>query len=74
MPAAHHFGSGSGPRAGAGKVYRGSRKRVRRIKWRENTTVEFWICILFVLIMLFVGIPWLMRHPPEAHHYHLVDE
>jgi hypothetical protein len=74
MPAVHHYGSGSGPRAGAGKVDRGSRKRVRRIKLWENTSVEFWIFVVFMLVMLFVGVPWLIKHPPEVHHHHLVDE
>jgi uncharacterized iron-regulated membrane protein len=63
-----------GRRAGAGSVYRGSRKRVRRLKWQEHTSVEFWIFVILMLIMLFVGIPWLIRHPPETHHHHLFDE
>lgn len=68
MPALHHYGSGIGPRAGAGKVYRGSRKRARRIKWLENTSVEFWIFVVVMLVMLFVGVPWLIQHPPTDHH------
>lgn len=74
MPAVPHYGSGSGPRAGASKVYRGSRKRVRRIKWWENTSVEFWVFVVLILVMLFVGVPWLIKHPPDDHHHHLVNE
>jgi hypothetical protein len=74
MPAAHHYGSGNGPRAGAGKVYRGSRKRVRRIKWLENNSVEFWILVVLLLFMLLVGVPWLVKHPPADRHQHLTNE
>jgi len=77
MPAMRHHLAGSGPHAsrpGAGKVYRGSRKRLRRIGWRENTSVELWIFVVLVLFMLFVGIPWLIRHPPVHHHQHLTNE
>lgn len=64
MPAARHYGHSAGPHPGVGKAYRGSRKRVRRIKWWENTSVEFWILVALLLLMLFVGVPWLIRHPP----------
>jgi hypothetical protein len=43
---------------------RGSRKRLHRIKWRQNTSVGFWVFVIFMLVVLFVGIPWLIRHPP----------
>jgi hypothetical protein len=74
MRAAHHYGSGNGPHTGAGKVYRGSRKRIRQTKWWENTSVEFWIFVVLILFMLFVGIPWLVKHPPADHHQHLTNE
>jgi hypothetical protein len=74
MPPAHHFGSGIGRRVGAGKVHRGSRKRVQRIKWRENTSVEVWIFIVLILLTLILGIPWLIKHPPDDHHHHLANE
>ena len=68
MPAARHDGPGNGLHAGAGKVYRGSRKRVRRIKWWENSPLEFWIFVVLILFMLFVGVPWLIKHPPTDYH------
>jgi hypothetical protein len=49
-------------------VYRGSRKRLRRIKWHKHTSVEFWIFVVLMLLMLFGGIPWMIRHAPEHHH------
>jgi hypothetical protein len=50
------------------KVYRGSRKRIQRIKWRENTSIQFWLFVVFLLLLLFVGIPWMIKHPIEHHH------
>jgi hypothetical protein len=61
--------STSGPHAarpGGGKIYRGSRKRLKRIKWRENTPIEFWVLVALLLVALFVIIPWMIRHP---HHH-----
>jgi len=74
MPVARHDGHPSGPRSGAGQVYRGSRKRVRRIKWWENTSVELWILVVLMLLMLFVGVPWLVRHPPADHHEPMTND
>jgi hypothetical protein len=55
-------------RPNAGKVYRGSRRRLRRIKWRENMSVELWIFVAFVVFLLIFGIPWLVEHPPRHQH------
>jgi hypothetical protein len=77
MPAGRHHVYGEGPhgaRPGAGKLYRGSRKRVRRIKWRENTSVEFWIFVVLIVFMLLVGVPWLIKHPPADHYHHMTKE
>jgi hypothetical protein len=57
----------SGPRPG--KVYRGSRKRVRRIRFRDNWPVELWILVAVILFMLFVVVPWLVQHPPPDHQH-----
>ena len=56
-------------RPGAGKTYRGSRKRLRRIKWQEHTPVEFWIYLVLMLVALLIVIPWLIKHPPPEHHH-----
>ena len=63
-----HGGSNLG-RSGAGKTYRGSRKRLRRIKWQEHTPVEFWIYLVLMLVALLIVIPWLIKHPPPEHHH-----
>jgi type II secretory pathway component PulM len=51
-----------------GKNYRGSKKRVDRIKWRDNTPRGFWILIVLTLFLLFAGISWLVTHPPDDHY------
>jgi hypothetical protein len=48
-------------------VHRGSRKRLRRIKFAGNTSVDFWLLVALMLFMLFVVVPWLMKHPPVDH-------
>jgi H+/Cl- antiporter ClcA len=72
MTGARQHLSHSGPhlgRPGAGKTYRGSRKRLRRIKWYEHTPVEFWIYLVLLLVVLLIVIPWLIKHPPPEHHH-----
>jgi hypothetical protein len=71
MASARRFTVGHGPhlsRAGAGKIYRGSRRRLRRIKWHEDTPTEFWIFVVLVIVMLIVLILWLTKHPPPESH------
>jgi len=63
--------SATGPQAPGprpGKVYRGSRKRLRRIRLRDNWSVELWIFLAVMLFTLFVVVPWIVRHPPSDHH------
>ena len=50
------------------KIYRGSRKRLRRITLRGNWSIELWILVAIVALMLLVGVPWLIRHPPVDQH------
>jgi hypothetical protein len=62
--------STSGPQAAGprpGRAYRGSRKRVRRIRFRDNWAVELWILVAVILFVLFVLVPWLVQHPPVDH-------
>jgi hypothetical protein len=61
---------GGGPHPSHGrpeKTYRGSKRRLKRIRWRDNTPLEFWIFVVLMLLMLFVGIPWLLTHPADHH-------
>ena len=61
----HPFGLDAS--GGAGRAYRGSRKRLKRIKFFENTSVEFWLFVVLMLFMLLVVVPWLIKHPPRDH-------
>jgi hypothetical protein len=47
---------------------RGSHKRLRRIRWRESMSVEVWIFVIGMLVLLLFGIPWLVAHSPPHHH------
>jgi hypothetical protein len=49
-------------------MYRGSRKRLRRMRWRQNMPVEFWILVAVLLAALFIIVPWIIRHPSAHHH------
>jgi hypothetical protein len=40
---------------------------------RENSTPFVWALLVLVLFTLFVGIPWLIRHPPP-HEDHVFGE
>ena len=57
-------------RTGAGKVYRGSNKRVRRIKWRANTPVGLRILTALLIVALAAMMSWLIRHPPHHPRQH----
>ena len=62
--------SGSQPtRPGAGKLYRGSRKRIRRLKWQEHTPVDLWTLAALTLVMSLVLISWLSTHAAGDHHH-----
>jgi hypothetical protein len=56
-------GFGRSPGGGYRGRYRGSRKRLRRIKFAENTSVGFWVFVALMIFMLFVVLPWLINHP-----------
>lgn len=58
---------------GPGKNYgRGSRRRLRRIRFRSNWSLEMVLFLLWLLFVLTVLIPWMVRHPhndaPEQGH------
>jgi hypothetical protein len=46
------------------KSYRGSKRRVHRIRMRDSWSTELLIVIALMLLILGVGIPWLIHHPP----------
>jgi hypothetical protein len=61
---ARSFGGTGRVRAG----YRGSRRKLRRIRLRGNCPAEVWSLLVLVLLSLFVGLPWLMHNPPRHEH------
>ena len=48
-----------------GKVYRGSRQRLKRITLRGNWSLELLLFVLWLLFCLLVLVPWMVRHPQE---------
>jgi hypothetical protein len=60
--------SADGPRCGRSgglKGYRGSQKRLDRIKWHQHTPLNFRIFVLVVVLTLIALATWLLRHPPS---------
>jgi hypothetical protein len=41
---------------------RGSRRRLKRIKVRGNSSLELWLLIAWVAFLLVIVLPWLLRH------------
>jgi hypothetical protein len=66
----HSFGG----RPGALRGHRSSRKRLRRIKLRESWSVGMLALLAFVLLVLLVVIPWLLRHPLPHQKEHVFGE
>jgi hypothetical protein len=44
------------------KQYRGSKRRIKRIKWRRNGSLEMWLLAGWVAFLLLVVLPWMIRH------------
>jgi hypothetical protein len=44
-------------RPGAGRTYRGSSKRIRRIKWQDHTPPEFvtFVVVAFIIMMVLIS-------------------
>ena len=60
---AHSGGSRSG------RAYRGSAKRVRRIRWQDHTPRSFVALMVAGLAITILLISWLVTHPDTAHHH-----
>jgi hypothetical protein len=53
------------PFGGSGRAlmaYRGSRRRLRRIRLRGNSSCTVWALLILALLIVFVGVPWAMCH------------
>jgi uncharacterized iron-regulated membrane protein len=68
MGAGRHPVYTDGPHTRSTRTYRGSRKRLRRLKWYKHSSIEFWLFLVIVLFLLFVGVPWMINHPEAGHH------
>ena len=44
------------------KVFRGSPKRIRAIRWQGNGSPGLWLMLVWVLFLLLVVVPWMVRH------------
>ena len=53
----------SGGRTGLrkAKIYRGSRRRLRQIRLRGNGSTELWLLVGWVVFLLLVVLPWMIR-------------
>jgi hypothetical protein len=47
-----------------GIAFRGSRRRIGRIRFRENWSRDMWLLLVFVLVALFFLIRWLLYATP----------
>ena len=43
-------------------MFRGSRRRLRRIRFRDNWSREMWIVIVVIVLTLLFVVPKLIRH------------
>jgi len=59
-----------GTKPGAARSFRGTKKRLARIKLRENFSIAFWCFVAFIAFLLFVGIPWMLKQPADTHERH----
>jgi uncharacterized membrane protein YbhN (UPF0104 family) len=59
---------GGGSAGRPAKLYRGSRRRLKRITLRGNWSLELALFLVWLLFCLLVLVPWLVRHPPEHGH------
>jgi hypothetical protein len=55
-------------RPGYRQLDRGSRRRLRRLKWREHTPTEFWIMVAVVLVIFLIAVQAIIRYPPSHVH------
>jgi hypothetical protein len=60
------FQRGATPRR-AGRYDRGSKQRLKRIRLRGNSSLEFWIFVIGIVLILLIAWPWFAAHPPQ--HY-----
>jgi hypothetical protein len=52
---------------GSARIYRGSKKRVARIRMRDNMSVGMWCFVVFMVLLILVGVPWMVTHHADFH-------
>jgi hypothetical protein len=62
------FEKGASPQCGA-QYARGSKQRLKRIRFRGNSSLEFWIFVIGLVIILVIAVPWFATHPPKHQHH-----
>jgi hypothetical protein len=64
-PNRHHqlVGGPHTGRPGAEKVYRGSRRRLTRIRWQDHTSTDFLLFVVLALLTIFFSLVWVANHP-----------
>jgi hypothetical protein len=55
-----------------GRTYRGSRKRLSRVAWRENTPPSVWILLLISLVMMLGALAWVSQEERTHDHHRAV--
>jgi hypothetical protein len=48
----------------------GARRRVRRIPFRSNWSIAMALFVIWMVFVLTVLIPWMVRHPHDDQHEH----
>jgi hypothetical protein len=59
------LGSTSGAAPGSRRpplTFRGSRRRLKRIKIRGNSSLELWLLVGWVVFLVLIVLPWMLRH------------
>ena len=55
---------------GSARTFRGSKKRLARIRMRDNFSIAFWCFVALMAFLLFVAVPWMVKHSPDDTHPH----
>ena len=70
MRGVHRDRSGGGlhrTRCEDGRIFRGTAKRIRRIRWRDNTSWEFLVFVVAGILMILALMAWGIAHPADSH-------
>jgi len=55
---------GASPRRAA-RYDHGSKRRLERIRLRGNLSLEFWIFVIGIVLILLIAWPWFATHAPQ---------